>query len=319
MSTVTIERVESHLAGEPIKIDAVAGRLGLRPTEIAVFRKIYGLDALHFDPDQDIHDLVLPAPRRLLAALDAATRASIRYVIYAHTMQTVAPPDVDLARQIRDRLGLFHAEAFALGQQACVSSLGAVDLAGKLLAAEGSPGQHALIVTGEQAYSSQIQLIPHSAIMAEAGAACLVSRDGAGDVVRAFVVHTHGGYAAGLLLDEDGIRGFGAAYPEALASVIRQAVDEAGLSLDDIALVIPHNVNAISWRQVIKTIGLPPERFFLDNIARTSHCYASDAFVNYTTLRDADRLAPGRHYVVASVGLGATFGAMVLTHGGTAS
>ncbi|OZB61437.1 MAG: 3-oxoacyl-ACP synthase [Thiomonas sp. 13-66-29] len=315
MSTITIDRVEGHLAGEPIKIDAVASRLGLRPTEIAVFRKIYGLDALHFDPDLDVYDLILPAARKLLEGVNDLWR--IRYVIYAHTMQTIAPPDVDQARVIRDRLGLAHAEAFALGQQACVTSLGAVDLAGRLLAHEGELGESALIVTGEQAYSRQIQLIPHSAIMAEAGAACLVSQDGPGDAVRSFSVRTLGVYAAGLLLDDDQVRNFGAVYPQALARVIRQAVGQAGLKLDDIDLIVPHNVNAISWRQVVKELGLPLDRFFLDNIPRTSHCFSSDTFLNYATLRDAGRLRAGGNYVLASVGLGATFGAMVVTHGGS--
>ncbi|CAO0830792.1 3-oxoacyl-ACP synthase OS=Streptomyces microflavus OX=1919 GN=HUT09_15140 PE=4 SV=1 [Streptomyces microflavus] len=47
---------------------------------------------------------------------------------------------------------------------------------------------------------------------------------------------------------------------------------------------------------------------------RFSHTYASDVFVNYTTLRDEGRLVDGAHYLLVSVGLGATFGAMVITH-----
>lgn len=316
MPTLTIDHVAHHLAGDPIRIDEVGPLLGLRPTEIGVFRKLYGLDQLHFDPDADPYDLLLPAARRLLASV--AEPARIRYLIYAHTMQTVAPPDVDVARVLRERLDLPEAQAFALGQQACVSSLGAIDLAGRLLALDGEPGDSALIVTGEQAYSPQIQLIPHSAIMAEAGGACLVSLDGPGDPVLSFGLRTLGAYAAGLLLDDDGIRAFGAAYPRTLAGVIRQAIEQAGLQPDDIDLVVPHNVNSISWKQTIKVLEMRPEQFFLDNIPKTSHCYSSDTFVNYSTLRDSRRLRPGGHYVLASVGLGASFGALVVTHTGTA-
>jgi len=315
MGTITIERIEGHLAGEPLKIDAIAERLGLRPIEISVFRRIYGLDTLHFDPDQDIYDLILPAAQKVLAGVAEPRR--IRYVIYAHTVQTVAPSNVDLARVIRQRLGLPQAEAFALSQQACLSSLGAIDLAGRLLALEGGLGESALIVTGEQAYSAQVQLIPHTAIMAEAGAACLVSIDGEGDQVRSFSIRTLGAYSAGLLLGNDEIRAFGAAYSGVLANVIRQAIAEAGLQPSDIDLVVPHNVNTISWKQTIKALDMAPEQFFLDNIPRTSHCYSSDAFLNYATLRDARRLYAGRHYVLASVGVGASFGAMVVTHTGT--
>ncbi|MFF1283306.1 3-oxoacyl-[acyl-carrier-protein] synthase III C-terminal domain-containing protein [Streptomyces sp. NPDC058299] len=308
----TLERIESFLPERSVKIDEVAGSLGLRRAEVGVFRKIYGLDRLRFDPDTGLFDLVLPAARQALKALPEGHR--IRYVIYAHTMQTLTPPHIDAAQVIRDDLGLHDAEAFALTQQACVSSLGAIDLAGELLRAEAPEGAHALMVTGERAYSPKVQLIPNSAIMADAAAACLVTVGGRGDEVRSHVTRTLGEYAAGLEMTKEEIQGFGRAYGTVLGEVILEAVREAGLAFDDIDLVVPHNVNMVSWRQTIKEMGADPGRFFLDNIARYSHCYASDVFVNYTTLRDSDRLVDGRHYVLCSVGLGATFGAMVITH-----
>ncbi|ARQ68472.1 3-oxoacyl-[acyl-carrier-protein] synthase III C-terminal domain-containing protein [Streptomyces marincola] len=309
----TLERVESFLPEPEVRIDDLADRLGLRRAEIGVFRKIYGLDRLRYAPDTGLFDLVLPAARRALKALPAGR--SVRYVLYAHTMQAVAPPHVDPAQVIRDDLGLHDAEAFALTQQACVSSLGAIDVAGELLRAEAPEGAYALMVTGERAYSPKVQLIPNSAIMADAAAACLVTVGGRGDQVRSFVTRTLGEFAAGLDMTREQTQEFGRVYSPVLAQVIRLAVAEAGLAFSDIDLVIPHNVNLVSWRATIKEMGEDPERFFLRNVPRYSHCYSSDVFVNYTTLRDEeDRLVDGRHYVLVSVGLGATFGAMVITH-----
>ncbi|MEV5350158.1 3-oxoacyl-ACP synthase [Streptomyces achromogenes] len=313
MSTATtLERIESFLPERSVRIDDVAASLGLRRAEVGVFRKIYGLDRLRFDPDTGLFDLVLPAARRALAALPEGRR--IEYVIYAHTVQAVAPPHVDTAATIREGLGLHDAEAFALTHQACVSSLGAIDLAGELLRAEAPEGAYALMVTGERAYSPKVQLIPNSAIMADAAAACLVTVGGPGDEVLSFVTRTLGEYAAGLEMTKEETQGFGQVYGTVLGEVINEAVDAAGLSFDDVDLVIPHNVNMVSWRQTIKEMGATPEKFFLDNVAHYSHTYASDVFVNYTTLRDQDRLADGRYYVLVSVGLGATFGAMVIRH-----
>ncbi|GAA3761459.1 3-oxoacyl-[acyl-carrier-protein] synthase-3 [Spinactinospora alkalitolerans] len=317
--TATLERVESFLPERRVDIGDLAERLGLRTTEIGVFRKIYGLGELRFDPDMDLFDLVMPAARQALAALPEGRR--IDYVVFAHTMQTVAPPDTDAAQVIRDELGLRGAEAFALNQQACVSSMGAIDVVAELMRADIGTGSrsrpgYALMVTGERAYSPRIQLIPHSAIMAEAAAACLITLDGPGDAVVSYVDRTHGEFAAGLEMGSEEIQRFGQVYAPEFADVIRQAVAEAGLGLSDIDRIIPHNVNLISWRQVIKELKIDPELVFLDNVPRLSHCYSSDVFVNYTTLRDEGRLVEGRNYVLASVGLGATFGAMVLTHSG---
>lgn len=311
-AATTLERIESFLPERSVKIDDVAESLGLRRAEVGVFRKIYGLDRLRFDPDTGLFDLVLPAARRALKALPEGRR--VAYVIYAHTMQTLTPAHIDAAQVIREDLELHDAEAFALTQQACVSSLGAIDVAGELLRAEAPEGAYALMVTGERAYSPKVQLIPNSAIMADAAAACLVTLGGPGDRVRSFVTRTLGEYAAGLEMTKEEIQGFGRCYGTVLGEVIEEAVAGAGLSFDDIHLVVPHNVNAVSWRQTIKEMGADPAKFFLDNVPRYSHTYASDVFVNYTTLRDQDRLVDGRNYVLVSVGLGATFGAMVISH-----
>ncbi|MFE6687038.1 3-oxoacyl-ACP synthase III family protein [Streptomyces sp. NPDC057743] len=308
----TLERIDSFVPEKEVKIEQVAESLGLRRPEVGVFRKIYGLDRLRFDPDLNLFDLVLPAARKALSALPEGGRVS--QVIFAHTTPTLTPPHLEPAQIIRDRLGLYDAEAFALNQQACVSSLGALDLAAELLRAEGEPGSHALMVTGERAFSPKVQLIPDTAIMADAASACLLTLGGAGDTVESFVTRTRGEFSEGLLQGKEQTQRFGQLYAPLLAEVMREAAAGAGLDFDDIDLVIPHNVNAISWRNTIKEMGADPARFFLDNVPEFSHCFASDVFLNYTTLRDAGRLVDGGRYLLVSVGLGATFGAMVLTH-----
>lgn len=310
----TLERIESHLPERSLRIEELGEHLGLRRAELGVFRKFYGLDTLRFDPDVSLFDLVRPAARRALEALPEGGR--LAYLVYAHTTQTVAPPDVDVAQVVRDELGLAAGgtEAFGLSHQACVSSLGAIDVVGELLRAEGDDSAYALMVTGERAYSPVVQHIPNTAIMADAAAACLVTVDGQGDQVRAFTTRTLGEYARWLELTAEQNNEFGQQYGPRIAEVINRAVADAGLVLDDIELIIPHNVNMLAWRQTIKALGVTADRVFLENVPRYSHTFASDVFVNYTSLREAGRLTEGAHYVLVSVGLGATFGAMVITH-----
>ncbi|MFF3750931.1 3-oxoacyl-[acyl-carrier-protein] synthase III C-terminal domain-containing protein [Streptomyces sp. NPDC002018] len=314
----TLERIESYLPERSVRIEELGEHLGLRRAALGVFRKFYGLDTLRFDPSLDLFDLLRPAARRALDALPAGGR--IAYLVYAHTTQAVAPADLDVAQVVRDDLELAGTEAFGLSHQACVSSLGAIDVVGELLRAEGDENAYALMVTGERAYSPVVQHVPNTAIMADAAAACLVTLDGAGDRVRSFVTRTLGEYARWLELTPEQNTEFGEQYGPRIAGVIHTAVAEAGLSFEDIELIIPHNVNMLAWRQTIKWLEVAPEKVFLENVPRYSHTFASDVFVNYTTLRDEGRLVDGAHYVMVSVGLGATFGAMVITHrkdGGT--
>lgn len=311
--TTFLDQIEAYAPERRVPVADLADRLSLNRSKVRLFNRVHGLQEIRFDPGLSLFDVVLPAARRVVAATPDAAR--IRYVIFAHTTQALAPAHVDPARVIAERLALPHAEPFALTQQNCASGLGAVSVAGELLRAE-APEDLALVVTGEQAFSPKVQLIKDTAIMGDAAAACLVRLDGVGDPVRSYVTRTLGDFSAAMLLDEERDLQFGKVYAPVLADVVRQAVAEAGASWSDVHLVIPHNVNLQSWRQTIGELGIPREQVFLDNVPRFGHCFASDVFLNYSTLRRAGRLVPGATYVLATVGLGATFAAMVITHRG---
>ncbi|MER6030923.1 3-oxoacyl-[acyl-carrier-protein] synthase III C-terminal domain-containing protein [Streptomyces sp. NPDC001851] len=311
----SLERVESHVPDRRLTIEALAGPLGLSRAKLSLFRKVHGLHTLHENPSESLYDLVLPAARRVVEQVPDPRR--IRYVVYAHAIHEVAPAGTDLAAGIRDALGLHHAEAFALGQQNCAAGLGAVDVVVRLLR-DGDAEDRALLVTGEKPHSPVIRTVPNTAIMGEAGAACLLSAGGPGDAVLSHASRTVGEYAQLVGMPPELAALYGKSYAPVLADVMRQAVLEAGLTLDDIDLIIPHNVNLLAWRNTAAELGVSLDRVFLDNVPRYSHCFASDPFVNYTTLRDAGRLVEGRHYLMACVGAGATFTALALTHrGGT--
>lgn len=311
----TLERVESHLPDRRVTIEALAEPLGLSRAKLSLFRKVHGLHTLHQNPGASLFDLVLPAARRVVESIEDPHH--IRFVIYAHAIHDVAPAGIDAAAGIRDALGLEHAEAFALSQQNCAGGLGAVDVAAQLLA-DSDPADRVLLVIGDKPYSPLIQKVPNTALMGEGAAACLIAAEGPGDPVLSHVSRTLGEYAQLIALPPEEAALYGKAYAPALADVMRQAVREAGLTLTDIDLVIPHNVNMLAWRNTIDELGITADQVFLENIPRYSHCFAADPYLNYTALRDSGRLTAGRHYLMAAVGAGATFTALVLTHrGGT--
>lgn len=311
---LTVESVASHTPDEIVAVDAIADRLGLSGPKLKLFRRVHGFDRLRTSGATGVLDLVAAPAARLIGELDDPGR--IRYLVYSHTIQEVAPSHIDIASELRTRLGLARATAFALTQQNCASGLAAVVTCGELLAAEAEPGALALVVTGEKAFSPMAQLIPNTAISGDASAACLISLSGRGDRVIAYASHTDGRYSDGIRLDGELVREFGAEYPGRLAETVRDALAAAGLTLAEVALIVPHNVNRSSWRRVIECLGIDAATVFLDNIAEYSHCFCSDPFLNYTHLRDRGRLTAGGYYVLTAVGLGATYAAMVLRRGG---
>ncbi|XVV00736.1 3-oxoacyl-[acyl-carrier-protein] synthase III C-terminal domain-containing protein [Actinosynnema sp. CA-248983] len=316
---LTIEAMTAFVPEPVSSVEAVAPRLRLGRAKVKLFRKVHGLDRLHLDPDLPVLDLVAEPAARLVAGLADPDR--ITHVVYAHTIQDVAPAGFDIAAALAARLGLHRANAFALTQQNCASGLAAVDVCGELLAAGGDPDARALVVTGEKAFSPMAQLIENTTIMGDASAACLVgladeTRSGGGDRVLSYCSRTDGRYADGIRLDARLVGEFGLEYAARLAETIHAALARAGLTLADVELIVPHNVNTSSWRKVIELLGTDPATVFLDNVAEYGHCYCSDPFLNYSQLRDRGRLTAGGHYVCTALGLGATYAAMVLRHEG---
>ena len=302
---VTLSAVDVFFPGKEVSVDDVLDDHGLSAAQLRVFRRIHGLDRMRLDPDLALLDLLLPAARSVLAAAGRPER--VRHVVHAHAVPQVAPAGTDTARLLADALGLAHADAFAVVHHNCAQALVALDLAAGLLRAEGVEGDSALIVSGERVFTPLIQLdYGLGQLLADGAAACLLTLGGSGDVIRSHAVHSDlrpmgNGERAG----EAGVRH--------LVATMLRAVAEAGLCLDDMDLVIPHNVNRTFWRQAAKELGISTDKVFLENIARYSHCFSADPLINYKTLDDGDRLLPGGNYLMAAVGVGGSYAATVLT------
>jgi len=256
-------------------------------------------------------DLLYAAASRLPDLDRVADR--IRYVVHGRSMPVVTPYPVSPLREVCARLGLSRAVSFAVTLQACASGLLAVEVAGRLLEGTGDPNALALVLTGEKAFTHGARIIPRTTIMGEASAACLVGPGGDRDRLLAYAVDLNAGYQDPDS-NPDWVAKAQGAYYELVAAILSAAVKQAGLTLADIALVLPHNVNTISWERVCQLLELPVDKVVLDNVPKTAHCFCADAFLNYQTALDTGRLRPGDNYVMVAVGTGMTFAAMVFRH-----
>jgi 3-oxoacyl-[acyl-carrier-protein] synthase III len=312
-----LEAVSVYLPPARIAIENLAGPLGLTEMQVRIFRRFHGLGTVSRDPEASLYDLLMKAASGLEALRGNEHR--IRYVLYARTMPVVAPYPDNPLHEVCRALGLGHALAFAVTHQSCAGGLLAIDLAGRMLAADTTGGQDgrqgplALVLTGEKAFTPDAQMFTNTTIFGEGASACLVSAFGTRDRLLSYVSHVRGEFdnATG----ENDIR-LQHEYRPSLVEVIRQALDEAGTTLDDIRVVLPHNVNLVTWQQMCLLLEIPAERVLLDNIPTSGHVFCTDVFANYLTARERGLLRPGDRYLAAAVGAGggATFAAMVFEH-----
>lgn len=315
---MALDAVSAYVPATRVPIEAMADRIGLSERQIKLFRRFHGLGDIALAPGMPLDELLLAAARGLRELPDR--RHQVRFVVYARAMPVVVPyPDNPLHAVCR-ALGLEHALTFTVTQQSCASGLLAIDLAGRLLAAEtagrpGDPdGSFALVLTGEKTFTPHAQFIPGTSVFGEAAAACLISSTGKQDRVLSYACAQRGEFDDNWR--PENTSQFQQEYRPELARVIRQAVREAGLDLGDIRLVLPHNVNVITWQRLCLLLGFPLDRVLLRNVAVHGHLFCADVFANYQTARALGLLRPGDCYLTAAVGAGygATFAAMVLQH-----
>jgi 3-oxoacyl-[acyl-carrier-protein] synthase-3 len=105
-----------------------------------------------------------------------------------------------------------------------------------------------------------------------------------------------------------------AAYFPTARTVIEDTLRKAGVTLDDIAWVIPHNVSLRSWEILLGLIGCPREKLFADNIGRIGHTIAADNFINLRDATDARLLRKGDLLLLFTFGYGLNWSCMVLEH-----
>lgn len=309
-----LAEVAAYVPSRRVPIESLALDLGLSPMQVRVFQRYHGLAEISRDPGRSLLDLLTCATGQL--TLLREQRERVRYVIYARSMPVVAPFPLNPLHELSGRLGLGHAVGFTLTHQACATSLLAIDLAGRMLAADGDRDGFALVVAGEKAFTRMARVVPQTSVFAEVSAACLVSQAGPRDRLLAYAAESRGEFDGDPAENPDLLPSFQNEYPAALAGVIAAAVAGAGLRLDDVSLILPHNVNLVSWRRVCRKLNFPVAKVLLDNVPSVGHGFCADAFVNYRTAAARGLLGPGDRYVIAAAGaaLGATFAAMVFQH-----
>lgn len=306
-----LEAVSTYLPKDRVPIDQLAEPLGLSPMQVRLFRRYHELDEVSVDPDAGLLDLLLAAVAGLTTLPGQEHR--VRYVLHARSFPVVVPFPENPLHELCQRAGLTQAVAFAVNHHACATGLLGLDVAGRLLAADPDPDALALLLTGEKAFTRDAQLVPETTIFGEGAAACLISGRGTRDRLLAYAANLRGEFDDELSYDPGR---FQSEYPTSLADAILTAVERAGLRLDEIDLVLPHNVNTLVWRKLCRRIGYPVERVVLENVPLVGHVFCADGFVNYQTAYNQGRLRPGTRYLMAAAGAGrgATFSAMVFEH-----
>lgn len=95
-----------------------------------------------------------------------------------------------------------------------------------------------------------------------------------------------------------------------MQAIMRETCEDAGVSLDDIKLVIPHQSNLRIIESAAEKAGLPREKLVV-NIDRYGNTSAASVAVALHESRAAGRIAPGDLVMLVAFGAGLTWGSLL--------
>jgi 3-oxoacyl-[acyl-carrier-protein] synthase-3 len=96
-----------------------------------------------------------------------------------------------------------------------------------------------------------------------------------------------------------------------LPALVKEVLAQAGRSLDDLALLIPHQANRRIIEAAAERLALAPEKILV-NIDRYGNTSAASVLLALEAAYDHGRLHPGNTVVLASFGAGLTWAAVAL-------
>lgn len=297
------------------------------------------LERLVDTSDQWIRERTGVGQRHQAADDETASTMGVEAARQALAQAEIDPADLDLiitatttpdgmfpatASLVQDRLGARRAGAFDINA-ACVGFVSALATGSQFIT---SGAYRRVLVVGSDVLSRIVDWTDRGT--------CVLFGDGAGAVVLeaserggplSFVFRSDGSSAQALhapgpcgppgsaepgryYIEMDGRQIFKFAV-HAMESATREAVEAAGLTLDDIDLLVPHQANLRIIKATAKALGLPPERAMV-NVDRYGNTSSASIPIALREAWEQDRLHDGDRLVLVAFGGGLVWGALVV-------
>lgn len=282
-----------------------------QPDSLVEALRAHGVDQFHRVDGESLLDLGRAAIARALDGAAVSPGEIDALIVYQTSPCNAWPMPYSLAAGLRREAGLDSALAFSVTQQQCVSPIHGLRILQALFRKHGH-WRNALLVGADSILRESLRPIGVSGFHSDAASAMLVGRSGGG-TLHSFETYNDAKAVLGIL--DDGRYEPNDNYLWSLISVLRRVLKSARLRPDQLASVLPHNVNLPAWLQAMDALRIPHDRLFTDNFSRIGHAFGSDAAINVADSGALER--PGQHLVFAS-GIGGCFGGFLIDSGAPA-
>lgn len=294
---LSILDIEKALPDAKSHVCDITADLNISRASALMYERFFGLSLIPNDPNQSIAELSKKAFSRLWQ-IDKTPEL----IVHCHTLLSAGPLRSDSGHPT-SLFSIEDGEIFSATMCHCASGVAIFELIDNLLPA----GSTALVIISDKAFHPAIQHIQNTTIMGDGAVAILIGRSGGRFHYLGSATGRFGEYSiiTGRVGEETDLD-FAKEYIDIAANTILAGLEAANTDVEQLRLILPHNVNIPSWEAIARKIGARRDQVYFKNIPHYGHTFGADSFLN---LLDADRagdIEPGDIVALVSVGLGVT-------------
>lgn len=306
---LSLDAFEIFVPDKRVSVLELERETALSSENLVIFRLIYGLSTISVW-DSDIESLLEHPVNQLTNRHDNLSH--IHYLIYVHTASFVAPFGDSYLRKMKEKIHCINAISFEMSMYKCVSYFKVLEIL--LVLFSVNPNSVALVLTGEVAFTPQLRVVPRSTLVGDAATAALFSSHGSDHRLLSVSNKLIFGYEKGIYLTDEALRAFDQHFIQQMADIILEVISESKLFLNQLALILPHNVNIPTWKKIAATLRCSIEKIYTNNISKFGHCFCSDHLINLYSAISENRIKKGDYYLMAGCGLGFFISAAVFRY-----
>jgi 3-oxoacyl-[acyl-carrier-protein] synthase III len=301
----------SYYLPQSMTVDQLALATSMPEARRSMYTENHGLSLIHMAGEETALDMTENAVLRLFnkTGLDPL---GIDTVILYYTLSFLSLEPKTFAGEIKRKLGLAHATAFSVAGQHCASPITALRVARNMLVTGSARN---ILMLGCDFFAGSLQReITGISLQGEGASCAIIQNNSENNRVLAISTYVDGSLYKGTAATEDELDRFDLVYYLASYRLIRSTLAKASLTMDDIRLIIPHNINKPSWRKILAALRCSESKLFAENIGRCGHVCSADLMINLSDAIEAGRLQKGDYFMLFTVGLGAVWACAILQH-----
>lgn len=280
--------------------------------------------------DETTVDMAVKAAERALVDAELEIDAIDEIIVASDTPEVYLP---DTASYVQDRMGAREVTAFDLGGSGCAGFVLALDVARARALMSGVSGKKILVIGVELLTRLMNWKQRETCILfGDAAGAAVVGSGNVKAEILAATAGTDGSKSDVLGLEAGGTRApFSLeraqrgehkdivmkgreVFKEAvtrMSQAAREVLAQAGLCMEDINLVVPHQANMRIIRAVGRAMKVAEERVFV-NVERYGNTGSASVPLALSEARDQGRIAPGDRVLLTAFGAGFHWAGLLL-------